>query len=203
MNDDEIREAWHSQVPPGRVVIDVDLVLNEVKRNQRQFTTMLFWRDVREVGVALVLVPVWIVLGVTFRLPWTWYLTVPALVWYAGYMLVDRMHSPRKPPEQGESLRDCVDVSLAQVEQQIRLLASVHWWALLPMTVGMLPFVGQVAWQSRSIAAAVGVGGVVLAAMAYVYWVNQRAIRVALEPRRQELLALKRGLEDETPVTGS
>ena len=39
----------------------------------------------------LLMVPLWIYMGVKLSLPWTWYLTVPALLWVAGYMLVDRM----------------------------------------------------------------------------------------------------------------
>ena len=65
----------------------------------------MFWRDLREVSVALLLVPLWLYLGVKNSSPWTWYLTVPALLWVAGYMLVDRIRHTRQPPEPGEPLR--------------------------------------------------------------------------------------------------
>ena len=111
---------------------------------------MIFWRDVREIGIALVMVPLWLYLGVKDSLPWTWYLTVPALLWIAGYMLVDRMRHKRQPPEPDEPLRQCVESSLAQVEHQIRLLRNVHWWYLLPLGISCLAFFGQVAWQDRA-----------------------------------------------------
>jgi hypothetical protein len=43
------------------------------------------------------------------------------------------------------------------------------------------------------------VGAVVGLALAGVYWLNQVAVRDALEPRRRELQALLAGLQDPPP----
>ncbi len=152
-------------------------------------------------GTAILLVPLWLYLGVKLSLPWTWYLTVPALVWIAGFMLADRMGHKRQPPEPGEPLRQRVESSLAQVEHQIWLLRNVLWWYLLPLALPMLAFLGQVAWETRSGGwlAAVMVSVVVIV-FAGVYWLNQYAVRSALEPRRQELEALLTSLKDEMPA---
>ncbi len=45
-------------MPARKVTINADVLLNEVRRNQQNFRRMIFWRDVREVGVAALLVPV-------------------------------------------------------------------------------------------------------------------------------------------------
>ena len=150
MNPDNFKQAWQTQSSQTRLTIDAELLLKEVRRNQQCFTAMIFWRDVREVGTALLLVPLWLYLGVKHSLPWTWYLTVPALLWVAGYMLADRMRHKRQPPEPGEPLRQRVESSLAQVEHQIWLLRNVLWWYLLPLALSILAFFGQVAWQERS-----------------------------------------------------
>ena len=150
MNPDNLKQAWQTQSSQTRLTIDAELLLEEVRRNQQYFAATIFWRDVREVGTALLLVPVWLYLGVKFSLPWTWYLTVPVLVWVAGYMLADRMRHRRQPPEPGEPLRQHVESSLAQVEHQIWLLRNVLWWYLLPLALSILAFFGQVTWQVRS-----------------------------------------------------
>ncbi len=98
MIPDNFRQAWQAQSSQTRLTIDAELLLDEVRRNERNFTAMTFWRDVREVSVALLLVPLWLYLGVKQSSPWTWYLTVPALLWVAGYMLADRMRHKRQPP---------------------------------------------------------------------------------------------------------
>jgi hypothetical protein len=204
MNSDDFKQAWQGQASQTRLMIDADLLLNEVRRNEMYFTAMIFWRDVREVGISLLMVPLWLYLGVKLSLPWTWYLVVPALLWIAGYMLVDRMRHKRQPPESGEPLRRRVESSLAQVEHQIGLLRHMLWWYVLPLALSMLAFIGQVAWQERSggwwtalaLSEVVAIGVIVFAAL---YWLNQYAVRCGLEPRRRELETLLMSLEDETP----
>src|ERR1700730_13715383 len=109
MSPDDWKRAWQTQTSHTQVKVDAELLLAEVRRNQRSFTATIFWRDVREVGVSLLLVPLWLYLGVTLSLPWTWYLTVPVLLWIAGFMLVDRKRFRRQHPEPSDSLRRCVE----------------------------------------------------------------------------------------------
>lgn len=205
MNPDNFQQAWQAQTSHTRPSIDTEIVLNEVRRKQRQFTACIFWRDVREVGVALLLVPLWFYLGLKLALPWTWYLTVPALVWIAGFMLADRMRHRRQPPQADQPLRHCVEYSLAQVEHQIWLLRHVFWWYLLPPTLSILAFFGQLAWLARSdgwLTALVTVFLVLVVVFVFggVYRLNQNAVRSVLEPRRRELAALLMSLKDEPPA---
>jgi hypothetical protein len=203
MDPDNLKQAWKAQSSRTRLTIDSELLLKEFQRNQRHFTDVIFRRDARELIVCLLTVPVWLFLGVKFSLPWTWYLAVPAVVWIAGYMLVDRMRHKWRSPEPGDPLRQGVECALAEYEHQIRLLRNVHWWYLLPCAVAVLAFVGEVTWQHWSEGGMAVVASIVVAIIASVfggvYWLNQFAIRVELEPRRQELKALLMSLKDEAP----
>jgi hypothetical protein len=205
MNPDSFQQAWQTQTSQTRLTIDADLLLKEVRRNQQNFTATIFWRDVREVGVALLLVPVWFYMGARLSLPWTWYLTVPALLWIAGFMLADRLRHKRQPPGPGEPLRQSVESSLAQVEHQIWLLRNVFWWSLLPAALAAFAFFGQVSWSVPfggwwmallTLAVLVSIVTVVFVG---IYLLNQTAVRCGLDPRRQELEALLSSLRDETP----
>jgi hypothetical protein len=201
MNPDDLKQAWQKQASQTRL-IDAELLLKEVRRNELSFAATIFWRDVREVGTVVLMVPLWLYLGVRHGLPWTWYLTVPALLWIAGYLLADRMRRTRQRPQPGEPLRRCVASSLAEVEHQIGLLRRVVWWYLLPLALPMLAFVGQVAWRERSggwRTALAAAGVVALGAVVFVgvYWLNRYAVRAGLEPRRRELETLLRSLDDE------
>jgi hypothetical protein len=150
MNPDNFQETWQTQSSHTRRTFDAELLLQELRRNERNFTATIFWRDVREVGLSLLMVPLWFFLGVWLSLPWAWYLTVPVLLWNVGFMLVDRMRHKRQPPASGEPLRQHVESSLAQVSHQIWLLRNVFWWGLLPFALSILAFFGQVAWLGRS-----------------------------------------------------
>src|SRR5271166_1787122 len=139
MDPDILKQAWKTQSSQSRLSVDAEQLLKDLERKARCFTTGIFWRDVREVGVALALVPLWCYLGVKSSLPWTWYLMVPAMLWVALYMLADRMRHNRQLPEPGEPLRRHAESLLAQVEHQISLLRSVLWWYLLPLGLSALP----------------------------------------------------------------
>ncbi len=202
MEPDNFQQAWQAQSSQCRLMINADVLLKEVQRNQRQFSAIIFWRDVREVGVALVLAPIWIYLGIRLSLPWAWHLSVPAMLWIAGFMLVDRRRHRLRVPETEQTLRESVASSLAQVEHQIWLLRNVLWWYLLPLTAAMLAIGGHLAWEMRlggwaALLAVALLMTQVVVVLVFVYRLNQSAVRSELEPRRKELEELLVGLRDE------
>jgi CubicO group peptidase (beta-lactamase class C family) len=213
MEPDKYQQAWRAQSSQTRVTIDANLLLKVVQRNQRDFRATILRRDVIEVGVGLLLLPYWIYQGLTSSLPWTWWLGVPAIIWVVGFFLVDRMRHPQTPSEPGEPLAKTATNSLTQLEHQIWLLRNVFWWYLLPFIISSLAFFAQTAWSMwvpadewwdtfGHVAVAVLFFAylcvVVLGVFAFVYYLNQRAVRLQLEPRHQELLALISSLKDDT-----
>jgi hypothetical protein len=208
MNPDDLRQAWQAGAAETRLEADADRLLAELRRKRRRFTATIFWRDVREIGAALLLIVVWLYQGTTRSLPWTWYLAVPVLAWFAGFLLIDRLRHRQRGPNSGESLVACAERSLAELDHQIWLLRNVGWWALLPLAVAVLPFMGERAWEVRSggwwaaLYLAMGVA-VISMVLAGVYWLNRTAVRSCLEPRRQELQALLLSLRDTFPGEAS
>jgi hypothetical protein len=206
MSPDDFQQAWQASSAQSRITIDADVLVKEVRRNQQQFACTILTRDIREVGVALILIPVWLFLGARLSLPWSWYLTIPGLIWVAAFMVVDRRRHSQRQPEPDEPLREQIKYSLAQVEHQIWLLRNVLWWYILPVAIPCLAFFAQIAWESFArgrelvdfvppfLFSATVCGGVML----FVYWLNQKAVRSSLEPRRAELERLLSSLSDET-----
>ena len=136
-------------------------------------------------------------------MPWTWYLVMPGIVWIGAFLTADRVRQGRRRALPGASLVRGVQGSLAEVEHQIWLLRNVHWWYLMPLAVPMLAFFAHTFWRASrgnlgeagiatSLAAAI-VGGL----YCWIYWLNQKAVRTTLEPRRRELQGLLAGLKDE------
>jgi hypothetical protein len=202
MNPDNYQQAWQAHASQTRVTIDADLLLKVVQRDQRNFRAMIFSRDFREIGVALLLLPVWFYMGFKLSSPWTWYLTMPVLVWMAGFMLVYRVRHKQTPSKPVEPLLQCVKRSLTEVEDQIWLLRNIFWWYLLPPGISLLAFFAHSTWLvSKGWLDALGHAGpfvVLIAVYYFLYWLNQYAVRTQLEPRRQELLTLLANLKDET-----
>ncbi|GMV94072.1 MAG: hypothetical protein AMXMBFR82_38500 [Candidatus Hydrogenedentota bacterium] len=202
MNPDNFQEAWKAQSAQTRVTVNADLLLQEVQRSQESFRGMIFWRDFREVAVGIAMLPLWFVMGYFMSLPWTWYLTVPALFWLMGFIFVDRLRHPQKAPGPGDSLLTSAKESLTQVEHQIWLLRNVAWWYLLPFTIAILAFFTQTSWQIANnwggfLSLAIPSYVFLFVLYGFVYWLNQYAVRKQLEPRRHELLTLIATLRDE------
>lgn len=202
MNPDDLKQAWQAQADQTRLIVDTDRLFEEFRQSQQKFDATLIVRDLVEVGTAVILLPIWVAMGVLIKLPWTWYLTMPALVWIAGYMFVDLRRHRSRPDEASEPLRQRVESSLAQVNHQIWLLRNVQWWYLLPMFVPMMIFISDVAWRAgggglETVLVIVILGGIVAGIHTLIYFRNQSAVRLTLEPRRQELTTLLATLIDE------
>src|ERR1035441_8701354 len=89
MNFEELQEAWQSQDTSAKVTIRADALLKEVRRKQRQFRATIFWRDVRELGVAAFLT--WLFLHWAIRdREWSLYLLSLACASVGIFMLGDR-----------------------------------------------------------------------------------------------------------------
>jgi hypothetical protein len=208
MSLDKFQQAWKAESSQVRVTFDADLLSKEVQKSHERFRSLIFWRDVREVGLSVVMIPAWFVLGNIIPVPWTWWLTVPVLLWIGGFMLVDRKRHPQSPSDPGEPLLYYANESLNQVEHQIWLLRNVFWWYLLPPSLSLMAFFLHVAWNSSSngweFTLVAGASGLfLLVVYGWVYWINQRAVRDQLEPRRQHLEKLLANLEGESGVADS
>jgi CubicO group peptidase (beta-lactamase class C family) len=203
MDFDSFQKAWQSQSSQTRVTIDADLLRKEVQRSERTFRATISKRNFSEVIIGLLMLPLWFFLGHWLSLPWTWYLGVPAITWVILFILVDGFRHKHQPSEPGEALLDCVKISLTQVEHQIWLLRRVLWWYLLPFTIAILAFFAQVSWQRAATFSMFALSLApdlifLLLLYGFVYWLNQRAVRWTLVPRREELLTLRASLGDET-----
>lgn len=206
MNPDDYQKAWQAQSAQPRVTINADLLLKELQHNQRNFRVAIFWRDFREVAIALLLIPVWFYMGAKLSSPWTWYLTVPVLIWIAGFMLVYRIRYKPVRGKLDDTLLHCVQRSLTEVSNQIWLLRNILWWYLLPLGLSLLAFILQVTWLHShgwpdALAHLAPPVIVIFATYAFIYWLNQYTVRIKLEPRRQELLELISSLRDEVEAS--
>ncbi|MEM0968963.1 MAG: hypothetical protein AAGJ31_06415 [Verrucomicrobiota bacterium] len=187
MSFERMKEVWQQQATPGEVTIGGNALLNLVRRNHRNMESLLLRRDFIEVTVALLLVPIWIWMGTSLDLLWTWYLVIPGVLWVAGFLIVDRLKQRGNRPQPGDPLRDSIEQSLAQIRHQINLLRNVFWWYLFPIALPLIIYTAHDGWLDRD-----GWGtanGLIFYGLVVwgVYELNQWTVRKKLEPEREEL----------------
>jgi len=198
MSLNDLQRTWQSQ-QEARIRVDPAVLLQEMRRNQRNFKVTIFWRDFREVFVAVVMTVFFAFQGLSGR-GWPWVLLGGTCAWVGGYFLVDRFRRRGRAARFGSSLLGCVEASLEDVEHQIWLLKNVFWWYLLPLAIGMVVVLVFMTVDVEDLPSWVRWTGfatlTAFCALAFagVYWINQVAVRKELEPRRQELLEIRENL---------
>ena len=199
MNFEDLQKTWQSQNPSALVTIKADMLLKEVRGNQSQLEATIFWRDVREVGVAFLLAFYFLYHGLKHHI-WADYLSVLVCAGIGIFMMVDRLIQRRKRPVFNAPLKSCIEASLIQVRHQIWLLKNILWWYLLPLGVASAISMSYSAWRSYHLGStwivsqilAVLFSGVIFWG---VYRLNQMAVHRRLEPRRHELETLWKSLD--------
>src|ERR1019366_5091718 len=178
MNFEELKKTWRAQGAGPQISINADLLLKEVRRNERSFLTTILWRDVREVGVAFLLTWYFTQRGLRND-AWTDCLVGLACFGVGAFMLVDRLLQRRKKPVASDSLVACIEVSLGEVNHQIWLLKNVFWWYLLPLAIALGISVLVSSWHSGLHTSQVtGLCAYLLICVLvnwFVHWLNQTA----------------------------
>ena len=206
VTSDEDQSSGQEDATQANDAMGIDALRTELQSDQQRFREMIFRRDVGEVGVLLLLVPLWFILGAWASVIWTWYLTVPVLIWVAGFMLVYRYRHKHPPGGSEEPLLECAKRALSDVEAQIWLLKNVFWWYVLPPTLSLMTFFAHTNWQLagnwwETSLLTIGSGLFLSVIYRWVCSLNQRAVREQLEPRRDKLLEII-ALLDKDPGDG-
>jgi len=195
MSTDDLQRVWQSQDCGARIAIDPEVLLREVRRNSEGFRQAVLRRDIIEAGMAVIMAGVCAYLALTGA-GWPMWLIAASMLWIAGFMSADRIRHKRKTLSLGKPILLCVQSSLEDVAHQIRLLENVFWWYLLPPGAAIAVYYGYVAWLARSapwgfllVTAARTVLPTILVFLV-VWWLNRRAVRTELVPRKRELQEL-------------
>lgn len=192
MTLDDYRDAWQEQEPEDEYH-DMEEVLSDVKERSEEWDRTIFWRDVREIGAAVLVSGLfgWWAFSAEALLT-----RIGALIVVAGAVLVvwklRRARGPGAEELAGRPVRERLEVELEKVETQIELQERVLWWYLGPVGLGLAVMVlsgGIEGWfEPVYLAVLVAVFGV-------VWWLNQRAVECTHRPRRDELERLLRRLD--------
>lgn len=179
MEPSDAEKAWRSQELPAPNEAYISMIAGLLREEDRSFRHMLWWRDFREIGVAIALALFFAYTGRS----WIRWLSVGSLLFVAAYILRARLPASKEPSHLAEKLQQMI----REVNRQISLLRSVLWWYLLPCAVAVAAIAAErlalpLNWPRISI-----MGGVGLLLYGAIYWVNQFTVRKTLKPRREQL----------------
>jgi hypothetical protein len=184
MDISELQMIWQKQALQAPDVVRIALIVDTIGADDRKFRRMIWWRDFREIGVALALA---VLLALSGRTGIRW-IAVASVLFVAAYLLRSRLRKVKEaePASLGEKLQQMI----GEVKSQIRLLRSIVWWYLLPCAIAFAAVSVErlrfpMSWSRLCVT--IGVG---LSLGIAIYWLNQRTVRKTLEPRRRNLQRL-------------
>lgn len=195
MNWNELEKMWRTAPAPAGVPV-VDAA--EFRLRQRKLARALARRDWLEAGTGFLVAAVfagflgW--LRVSDSRGWAAVLLVLAV---SGFFLRERRRARRLRPGPEASLLAQLEGEMAELQHQRRLLRSVVWWYLLPLSAAALLF----AWALLDFVAAktghfdalfLGKFAAVAAGLdVAVWWLNRRAVATEIEPRLRKCEAAR------------
>ncbi|MBL8892442.1 MAG: hypothetical protein JNL67_20875 [Planctomycetaceae bacterium] len=199
MSFDDLKSKWLAHDHGIPLDINAELLLREVRRNHRALELQLWQRDFGEVVAAALITAVFATLAVSLH-EWSLLLCAAGSLVVGCFFVVDRWRQRLRRSSFGDSLISTIEASLLEVEHQIWLLRNILWWYLLPLVPGIVTFLATTSWQASGEGLAqqviiVVVGFICAAAFWSVYRINQREVKVTLEPRRIELEELRSRLD--------
>jgi len=188
MNLDELKDSWQADAPgpePGHR--NEEETMQAIRLQAKRFDRKLRIRDWLETTAALVVVAIFA--AVLPSMNWLARAGL-GLVIAACFFIAWRLHATRRCRQAVGADRPVAEVLAAEVrriDDQIGLLESVLWWYILPIALGCVMAVAGMrglGWFT------LGYAGLVIALGAFIYWLNQRAVRAGLKPRRRELVRM-------------
>lgn len=157
-----------------------------MKERSERYDRKLFWRDVREIGAALLVAAFYGHEAATAEAPLA---RIGPLVVVGGTVLVawrlGRAWMSRRSGTGERTGAARIRADIGSVDAQIELLETVHWWYLAPLVVGLTLMIaagGIRGWTEMFTL------GVVYGGAAWVWHLNRRAVDCSLCPRRRELV---------------
>jgi len=189
MNLEELKaalEALNSDSIHGQANLDT------IRENAMKSRATFKLRDFREIG-ACVLVFVGFFPFIFFDMPWMARLgsmicCCAAIFIGTSIYLGQRRHQVL--PEL--SVHEFLEAEIAHLDYQIQLLRSVSWWYLAPFAVGFL----MIVWGLLPAPEAAFATACYFILDRAIYWINQYAIRLDLQPQKEKLVRVYQSLSE-------
>jgi hypothetical protein len=197
MNDDELKKLWQQQ--PLRDPPSAAQLLSAMQNKTTLFRRCLDARDLRELWACAIVVIIFTYFYFTVYLEPISRLgdliVIGGAIFIAWKLVHTRRSNPPAPP--GATIVQALQAELNSVRAQSRLLGSIFWWYLLPLTVGEI----VATWGLRvHVSSKIFSTLVFLAVNGFIYWLNQRARVSQLLPMEAQLESLIHSAETGQPI---
>ena len=202
MNFEDLKVIWDRENPRPAPTLDEEALRQMVMKRAGTFRRQIFWRDWREIGVAMILLVHFLWKGMASvretggtlsLLGLSHFVMVIGVAFVAGVIWVSSRRQKRREANCADTMEGNLQKLISHLNLQIRLLRNVGWWYLLPLVPGVLLSIvatsdDNVEFLERGLFVVLIFGGVL--------WLNLRVARKQLMPEKRGLEAVLESLEN-------
>ncbi|MFB9864572.1 hypothetical protein [Rufibacter immobilis] len=184
MLDQDLKNLWQngSSMPP--IEVNQDLLLQEVNRQTQDLNQKIRDRDRREIGVALLMIPLFAFVSWRFPFPLTKLgagLAVPFCM-FIIYQL--RRNRSQQPQNIAVPVQEYLHQYREYLHRQMRLLQKAMYWYMMPLNICLLLYFLGFPSSKELLAFNLGIVAVI---NVLVYAANRHALKTELEPLLHKL----------------
>ena len=168
--------------------------LNNVIRDSNALDRAVRYRDIGEWAATVVLFATFGGMGILPGTPSAWYFAAAVMALIPGvFLIASRIRGKRDQIREASKNREYIEGAIRKFQRQEHLLGNVVSWYLAPLFVSAMLFIVGTAIhipgfddKTRALLV-VGQTGFCLILFSVVWWINIRAARTRLRPKREEM----------------
>jgi hypothetical protein len=193
MIDKELKKIWQSASEEAQIQFNKSKLLIEMEQKLKRFDDALKHRNNTEILVAILMIPIFTVFAYFIPYPIS-RLGAGLIILYCFFVIFKLLHTRRQKRkiDYTTTLKEQLITSKTYIEQEKRLLNTVLYWYILP------PFVGCILFWAGMPMSPWMLGLLILFAIlvnGYIWRLNQRAVKIAMNPLIEEIEATLKELE--------
>ena len=184
MINDEIDEIWNSFSKAEKVKIDQHRMMVELRSNLDNLQKQIRLRDKREITVAIIVIPMFIIIAVLIPFLITKIASILLAIWSCFVIYKLRQTNNNEPIHYNEKYLRYLEQNKEYLQDQKKLLASVFWWYIAPFlfcsTLFLIGFL-DTSNKSNWVSIAMIIGVVLFSVLLYI--MNKNVSKNELDPR--------------------
>ncbi|WP_066836766.1 hypothetical protein [Rufibacter ruber] len=179
MLDQDLKNLWQKGPSPSQIHLNQEVLLQEIRAEATATDQKIKTRDRREIGVALVVLPVFALTAWLMPFPLTKLGAGLVIPWCL--LIVFQLKRARQNRVQDFSapLQEYLHQYRQYLLRQAQLLKSAWYWYILPFTVCMVLFI---CGFPLSLGKMIFNLGIILGMSVFIYLANRHALKHELQP---------------------
>lgn len=137
MKLDDLKQDWHKTIKTEPVSNDFGKVISAIEKETNKIDKEIKRRDFLEISIAILLIPFWIY-GLTISVSSMQTIGCVVAIGASFYISYKLLAAKKGTTEKSDNIKEFLLQEKQKLSKQKRLLETVAWWYISPITLAIL-----------------------------------------------------------------